>query len=97
MALIFFAFYTGFGVLTNLLLFGAINWSAWPAWAVLLMWPALWAVIMFFVCFAIYLIIIAGATILDWIDSIGFVRRWRTRRNQARIKAMLANRGLTFS
>lgn len=85
----FWPFYFGFGILTNLFMFGAINWSSWSAWAVLLMWPALWLAIMFVSGLVIYLILIFVVWVLDSFGQIGFVRDWNKRRMDKRIRKFL--------
>ncbi len=49
MKFLFLTFYFAFGILTNLFVLGPIVWTSWAAWAVLLLWPALWAIVAFLV------------------------------------------------
>jgi E3 ubiquitin-protein ligase DOA10 len=81
--------YFGFGIMTNLFLFGPINWSSGLAWAVLLLWPAFWLVIAFTFGLVIYLIAIFLCLIGDTLDQIGFVRAWNKRRTDKRIRKFL--------
>jgi hypothetical protein len=88
MRITFLAFYSGFGILTNLALLGPTDWLRWETWAILLFWPAIWFVVGFFVGLAIYLLVVSMVAIYDRIGRISFVRRWNTRRHQARLDSL---------
>lgn len=88
-ALLFLIFYFAFGIMTNLMLLGPIIWTSWCAWAVLLMWPALWAIFASLIGFFIYIAVVFFAFLAATVNDFGFMQRWAHRRNVKRVQKVI--------